>query len=85
MLRGVIIGALLVAYGWFVHLPEDSFTQMFVLGAVVQLLIIVIRRFVPPGLQPQAQSIFENVADGVTVFAFAAGVFGGIWRFTQSV
>ena len=83
--RGVLIGALIVFYGWFVKAPEGSFTQMFLVGAGVQLLIIVLRRFVPPDYAPQAQYIFEMIADGVTVLTFALGVFAGLARVTQAV
>ena len=84
-IRGVVIGALIVIYGWFVKAPEGSLTQMFVIGAGVQVLIIVLRRFVPPDSAPQAQYIFEMIADGATVLTFALGVFGGLARVTQAV
>jgi hypothetical protein len=78
--RGIFIGVLIVVYEWILKVPGGSFRQMFVIGAGVQLVIIVLRRFVPPDAQPQAQYIFEMIADGVTVLAFALGVFGGVLR-----
>ena len=84
-MRGIFIGALILVYGWFVNAPEGSFTQMFLVGAGIQLLIIVSRKFVPPDSAPLAQYIFELIADGVTVLTFALGVFGGIARVTQAV
>ena|SRR5436190_20221659 len=81
--RGIFIGALIVAYGWFLKMPEGSFKQMFAIGAGVQLLIIVMRRFVPRDAQPQAQYLFEMIADGVTVLVFALGVFGSVVRLPQ--
>jgi hypothetical protein len=83
--RGVIIGALIIFYGWFVQAPEGSFMQMFLVGAGVQALIIVLRKFVPPDAAPQGQYIFEILADGVTVLTFALGVFGSLARVTQAV
>ena len=84
-IRGVFIGALIAFYGWFVKAPEGSLTKMFVIGAGVQLLIIVLRRFLPPDAAPQAQYIFEMIADAVTVLTFALGVFGGLARVMQAV
>jgi|SRR3954466_9300927 hypothetical protein len=81
--RGVFIGALIAFYGWFLKVPEGSFKRMFVIGAGVQVMIIVLRRFVPRDVQPQAQYIFEMIADGVTVLVFALGVFGSIVRLPQ--
>jgi len=83
--RGVFIGVLIAFYGWILNVPEGSFRQMFLVGAGVQLLIIVLRRLVPTESAPQAQYIFELVADGATVLVFALGVFGGIARFPQDV
>jgi hypothetical protein len=78
--RGVVIAVMIVAYGWLVGSPQGSFAQMLVAGAGLQLLVIVVRKMLPPGAQPQAQYVFEFVADGVTVLLFALGVFGSIAR-----
>ena len=77
-IRGIFIGALIVAYGWFVRGPQASLTASFLVGVVLQLAIVVARRLVPAGALPQAQDVFEMIADGVTVLMFALGVFGGI-------
>ncbi len=76
--RGVFIAALIVAYGWFIGHPQGSFAQMFVAGAAIQILVILVRRLLPTQWRAQAQYIFELVADGVTVLVFALGVIGGI-------
>ena len=77
-IRGIFIGALIVAYGWFVREPQASLTASFLVGLVLQVVIVVARRLVPAGALPQAQDVFEMIADGVTVLMFALGVFGGI-------
>ena len=77
-IRGIFIGALIVAYGWFVREPQASLTASFLVGVVLQLAIVVARRLVPAGALAQAQDVFEMIADGVTVLMFALGVFGGI-------
>lgn len=84
-MRGLIIGALIVGYGWFVGHPQGSFARLLVVGAAVQLLVIVVRKLVPAEQRPQAQQVFELVADGVTVFVFALGVFGGIAGLSNAV
>jgi hypothetical protein len=38
---------------------------------------------VPAEVLPQAQDLFEMIADGVTVLMFALGVFGGIARLAE--
>jgi hypothetical protein len=77
-LRGVFIAALIVAYGWLVKTPQASMTASFLVALVLQVLIVTARRFVPEDAMPQAQEIFEMVADGVSVLMFALGVFGGL-------
>lgn len=77
-MRGVFIAALIVAYGWFIGHPQGSFATMFVAGAAIQILVIIVRRLVPAQHHAQTQYIFELVADGVTVLVFALGVIGGI-------
>jgi hypothetical protein len=76
--RGVVIAAMIVAYGWTMGLPQSSFTQMLVIGVLLQFLVILIRKFVPADQMARAQDVFELVADGVTVLCFALAVFGGI-------
>jgi hypothetical protein len=83
--RGIFIAALIVAYGWFIGHPQGSFAQMFVVGAAIQILVIVVRKLVPSEHRARAQYVFEMVADGVTVLVFALGVFGGIARTAAAV
>ena len=75
-LRGIFIAVLIVFYGWFVGLPDSSFTATFLVGAALQFAIIVIRKFLPPSRLETAQYLFEMIADGVTILMFAIGVFG---------
>ena len=79
-MRGIIIATLIVAYCWFIGQPQDSFAQMFVVGAAIQILVILVRKLVPAQHRAQAQYVFELVADGITVLVFALGVLGGITR-----
>jgi len=83
--RGAIIAAMIVAYGWIMGLPESSFTQMLIVGVVLQVLVILIRKFVPADQMARAQDVFELVADGVTVLCFALAVFGGITKVPESL
>ena len=79
-MRGIIIATLITLYCCFIGQPLNSFAQMFVVGAAIQILIIVVRKLVPTQHHAQAQYIFELVADGVTVLVFALGVIGEITR-----
>jgi hypothetical protein len=83
--RGLFIAALVLAYGWFVRDAQASMTGSFLVGLVLQVAIVVARRFVPAEVLPQAQYLFEMIADGVTVLMFALGVFGGIARLADSL
>ena len=76
--RGTIIGALIAIYTWVMHLPQASFTIGLLIAAGLQLLVMVLRRLVPPEQLPQAMEIFELLVDGATVFMFALSVYGGI-------
>ncbi len=78
--RGTVIAVLIVGYGWLVGYPQGTATGLFVAGVVVQLLVILVRKLLPANVRPQAQDIFELLADGVTVLVFALGVFGAIAR-----
>ena len=83
--RGIFIAALIVAYGWFVGHPEGSFAKMFVAGAAIQILLILVRKLLPALWSAQAQYVFELLADGVTVLVFALGVIGGITAASAAV
>jgi len=76
--RGTIIGALIAVYTWAMHLPQGSFTVGLLIAAGLQLLVVALRRLVPPEQLPQAMEIFELLVDGATVFMFALSVYGGI-------
>lgn len=79
-MRGIIIATLIILYCCFIGQPLNSFARMFVAGAAIQILIIVVRKLVPAQHLGQAQYVFEVVADGVTVLVFALGVVGEITR-----
>ena len=81
--RGVVIAALIGLYGWFTKEPTGSLAVSLLFAAGVQIAVIVIRRLVPADRLPEAMSVFEVVADGVTVLLFALGVFGGIARMAE--
>ena len=80
--RGVLIAVLIGIYGWIVREPAGSLTVSLLIAAGVQVLVLAVRHLVPADRLPQAMSIFELIADGVTVLLFALGVFGGIARTT---
>jgi hypothetical protein len=58
---------------------------VFLVGAALQLAVILMRRFVPADWQPEAIYLYEYVADGLSVLLFALGVFGGIAELTAQV
>ena len=74
--RGVIITALIAGYGWLFNLPQTSLAELLLVSAVLQVVVILLRRWVPADNFPQAMFIFEMIVDGVTVLLFALGVFG---------
>jgi hypothetical protein len=78
--RGVVITALIAGYGLLFRQPQGSFAEALLIGAVLQGIVMLVRRRVPPDAQPAALYVFEMIADGVTVLMFALGVLGGIYR-----
>lgn len=78
--RGVVITTLIAGYGFLFKQPQGSFAEALLIGAALQVLVIVLRRWVPPEGQPAAMYAFEMLADGITVLMFALGVFGSINR-----
>ena len=78
----MIIAVLIGIYGWFTRAGEGSLTVSLLVAAAVQLVLIAVRHLVPADRQPDAMSVVELIADGVTVLLFALGVFGGIARTT---
>jgi hypothetical protein len=83
--RGVVITALIAGYGFLFRQPQGSFAEALLIGAVLQVAVILLRRWVPPEGQPAAMYAFEMVADGITVLMFALGVFGSIHRVAAEV
>jgi hypothetical protein len=79
--RGVIIGALMAFYYYVMHQPGATLTASLLVGAALQLAVVLLRRFVPGYLQSQAIWLFELLVDAATVFLFAMSVFGGIARY----
>jgi hypothetical protein len=82
--RGAIIGALIAVYAYVSGEPGATFTASLLIAAGLQVVVLLLRKFVPTYLMPQALHVFELLADAATVFLFALGVFGGILR-TASV
>jgi hypothetical protein len=76
--RGVIITALIAGYGWLFNLPQTSLAELLLVSAVLQVVVILLRRWVPADNFPQAMFIFELIVDGVTVLLFALGVFSSL-------
>jgi hypothetical protein len=83
--RGIIIAVMIGAYSWVFKQPAASMTWTLLAGAGIQLLVILLRRFVPPDNLPPALYVVELVADAATVFMFALGVYGGILKLSYDV
>jgi hypothetical protein len=82
--RGLFIAALVAVYAWVEPQSQTSWPVSVLIAAVLQLVVIVIRRFVPAGELPAALYVFEMLADGVSVLLFALGVFGSIARLSAA-
>ena len=78
MMRGVFIAVLVALFGFFSKQPEATFTVSLLIAAGLQLAALLLRKFVPTYLMPQAIDVFELCADGLSVLLFALGVFGGM-------
>ena len=83
--RGVIITALIAGYGWAFHQPRASFVELLLVGAGLQVAVLLLRRWVPGEVQPQALYVFEMIVDGITVLLFAMGVLGSLARVPQEL
>jgi hypothetical protein len=83
--RGLFITVLIGGYAWFFNQPGASLTQMFLVAAALQAVVIGIRKLFPAPALPYAMYVFELLVDGVTVLLFALGVFGGIFRMAEAV
>jgi multisubunit Na+/H+ antiporter MnhB subunit len=79
-IRGLIIGGLIAGYAYLHQQPGATFTAALLIGAALQLSVMLLRKFVPTFLIPKALHVFELVVDGATVLLFALGVFGGMYR-----
>jgi hypothetical protein len=78
LVRGLFISLCIGGYAWVFHKPGASFTEMFLVGVALQVLALLLRRFVPPDRLPLAMYVLDLLIDGATVFVFALGVYGGI-------
>jgi hypothetical protein len=78
--RGAIITGLLVCYGVLVDEPGASLIAGLLVAAGLQILVLILRRVIPPEALPQVMYLFELLVDAATVLLFALGVFGGIVR-----
>jgi hypothetical protein len=76
--RGVVIATMIAAYSWLFRQPQGSFAEALLIAALLQVIVILLRRWVPAEGQPAAMYAFEMIADGITVLMFALGVFGSI-------
>jgi len=83
--RGIAIAVLIAAYSWVFHQPAAAFKESLLLGAALQLVVICVRRFVPPDLQPKALEVVFLFVDGATVLLFALGVLGGIFHMPADI
>ena len=83
--RGIFIAVLIGAYSWVFHQPAASLTWSFLAAAGIQLVVIALRRLVPPANLPVVLYVFELIADAATVFMFALGVYGGILKVATEV
>lgn len=78
--RGVVIGTIAAIYAFATHQPQGSMTAAFLWAGGLQLAVIALRKLVPPAYLPDAMSVFEMIADGLTVCSFAIGVYGAWLR-----
>jgi hypothetical protein len=84
-LRGVVIGALIAGYSWLFRQPHTSFAAGLLVGAALQLAVLMVRRWVPADEQPRLIDVCEMLADGATVLLFALGIYGGLARMPADV
>lgn len=83
--RGVIIAALMAFYYFMTRQPGATLTVSLLIGAVLQLAVVALRKLVPGYLQAQAIWLFELLVDAATVLLFAMGVFGGISSYGRGI
>lgn len=78
--RGILIGVMLFVYGFLVQQPGAGFIEGLLIAAALHGAVLLMRRFAPEALVPQATYVVEMIADGVTILMFAIGVFDTIAR-----
>lgn len=78
--RGILIGVMLFVYGILVQQPGAGFIEGLLIAAALQGGLLLMRRYAPEALVPQATYVLELFADGVTILLFAIGVFDTIAR-----
>jgi hypothetical protein len=82
--RGVIIGALIAVYYWLGLQPEGMYRSGLIIAGLLQVAMILVRRFVPAEKVDLSTYVCEMLADGATVFLFALGVYGStVWAPTE--
>jgi hypothetical protein len=75
-IRGVFICVLIAGYAWLFNQPGNGFAASLLVAGVLQVMVLLLRKFVPTYLMPQALHVFELLADGASVLLFALGIFG---------
>ena len=85
MMRGVFLAVLTAGYAMTMPYPQASFKASFAIGALLQLGILLLRKFAPADAFPKTQYLLELLADGATVLLFALGVFGTITTLPQDL
>jgi hypothetical protein len=80
MVRGMVIGGLMLVYGYLMRQPGASLTITLLVAAGLQAGVLILRRVVPRDQLPMVMYIFELLVDAATVILFAMGVFGGLLR-----
>lgn len=83
--RGVLIGLLFAGYALIVGQPGASFAASLLIAIALQIAVLVSRRFVAADNQPTVMFVCELVADGLTIFLFALGVYGGLFWAVEGV
>lgn len=84
-MRSTFIAVLVAIFAWRSSQPASSLAVTFLLAAGLQLVAVLLRKFVPPEQYPRAIYLFELLADGLSVLLFALGVFGGILGIAAAV
>lgn len=78
--RGIFMTVILLVYGFMVQKPGHGFIEGLLIAAALQGGVLLLRRFAPDALVPQATYVLEMIADGVTILLFMLGIFDSIAR-----